>query len=158
MANDESAVLKFLRDVYVLRELDYATRDLSEDAAALQKNLLQGKVKELYDHYAPILKNSIEGRYLVLLKVEYGITPAGEELSEVYNTRIDDCNFNGKTKTRLKQNDIIYVGELVQKEGIDLLDLKYFGTELLRDITDVLKADFGMGLGQTLDYRRPEEE
>jgi DNA-directed RNA polymerase alpha subunit len=158
MVSDEVAVLKFLRDVHILRELDYATRDLSEDAVTLQKDLLQGRVKELYNQYAPLLKDSVEGRYLVLLKAEYGVTLASEELDEVYNTKIADCNFKSATKTRLKQNGILYIGELVQKEGVQLLEFNYFGTELLRDTTEVLREDFSMGLGQKIDYRRLEEE
>lgn len=62
----------------------------------------------------------------------------------------EEIKFSIRASNCLRNADIKYIGELVQKTEKELLKTRYFGRKSLREIEEVL-ADMGLSLGMNLD-------
>ena len=144
---------------------------LSDDAAAwLTKNFIwqvgdlvqktDDQMRELpgFDHH---LFFEIKNR-LIPLGLEYGMTvhdwPSTPDIPMQFLERVDDLELSVRTANCLKNDNIVYIGELVQKEEAEMLRTPNFGRKSLNEIKEVL-AQMGLHLGmETPNWRREHIE
>jgi DNA-directed RNA polymerase subunit alpha len=120
-------------------------------------------------HAAKILRE----QFLVFLNFEEDERPEEEERYEL-TTEINDnlyrpvseLELSVRSANCLKNADIKYIGELVQRTESDMLKTKNFGRKSLNEIREIL-ADMGLNLGlivpnfptrEELDRRRQDRE
>lgn len=70
---------------------------------------------------------------------------------------IDDVELSVRSVNCLKEADINYVGELIQKTQSSLLDIKNFGKTSLEEVKERLE-EMGLGLGMNIDVETFEME
>jgi DNA-directed RNA polymerase subunit alpha len=82
-----------------------------------------------------------------------------EELSKRFQTmffaRVDELEFSVRTTNCLKNDNIIYIGDLVQKSEAEMLCMPNFGRKSLNEIKEVL-AQMGLRLGVEIAGWPPE--
>jgi hypothetical protein len=79
-----------------------------------------------------------------------------EKQMEVLRSSIFDFEISVRSFNCLRNNEIYYVGDLVQKSESDLLALRHFGEKSLTEIKEVL-AGFGLTLGTPLTNWPPTD-
>jgi DNA-directed RNA polymerase subunit alpha len=87
-------------------------------------------------------------------------TPAAEEqakLNENLFKSVDELELSVRSANCLKNADIRYIGELVQKTEAEMLKTKNFGRKSLNEIKEIL-AEMGLSLGMKLDNFPTREE
>ncbi|MDR2366778.1 MAG: DNA-directed RNA polymerase subunit alpha [Deltaproteobacteria bacterium] len=78
--------------------------------------------------------------------------------SEHYNRTVDELELSVRSANCLKNADIYYIGELVQKTENEMLKTKNFGRKSLNEIKAVL-TELGLSLGMTVEgFVRPEKK
>jgi DNA-directed RNA polymerase subunit alpha len=88
--------------------------------------------------------------------------PEGREVEEkplnenLYRS-VEELELSVRSANCLKNANIRYIGELVQKTEAEMLKTKNFGRKSLNEITEVL-AEMGLTLGMKLDEFVPTEE
>jgi DNA-directed RNA polymerase subunit alpha len=76
--------------------------------------------------------------------------------NENFNRSVDELELSVRSANCLKNADIYYIGELVQKTENEMLKTKNFGRKSLNEIKEVLTG-FGLSLGMKVDgFVRPE--
>jgi DNA-directed RNA polymerase subunit alpha len=84
---------------------------------------------------------------------------SNEEIDENLLKTVEDLELNVRASNCLRNHDIKYIWQLVQKTDIDLLNTRNFGKQSLKEIKAALKQ-MGLSLGMTFDekyIRRIEE-
>ncbi|MDR1312432.1 MAG: DNA-directed RNA polymerase subunit alpha [Deltaproteobacteria bacterium] len=82
-------------------------------------------------------------------------TPGGGPLDAAYYRTVDELELSVRAANCLKNADIYYIGELVQKSESDMLKTKNFGRKSLNEIKDVLN-NLGLHLGMSVgEFKRP---
>jgi len=80
------------------------------------------------------------------------------ELNENFSRRVGELDLSVRAANCLKNADIRYIGEFVQKTEAEMLKTKNFGRKSLNEIKEVL-AEMGLSLGMKLkNWEPPEEE
>ncbi|MBI1362378.1 MAG: DNA-directed RNA polymerase subunit alpha [Proteobacteria bacterium] len=69
--------------------------------------------------------------------------------------RVDELELSVRSANCLKNDNIVYIGDLVQKTEAEMLKTPNFGRKSLNEIKEVL-AQLGLGLGMKLDNWPPE--
>jgi len=69
--------------------------------------------------------------------------------------RVDELELSVRSANCLKNDNIVYIGDLVQKTEAEMLKTPNFGRKSLNEIKEVL-AQLGLGLGMKLDSWPPE--
>ncbi len=81
-----------------------------------------------------------------------------EELEELLNKRIDELEFSVRSANCLKNADIHFIGDLVQRTEQQMLKTKNFGRKSLKEIKTILEG-MGRQLGMELEgWKRPKLE
>ena len=76
--------------------------------------------------------------------------------------KVDELELSVRSANCLKNDNIVYIGDLVQKTEQEMLRTPNFGRKSLNEIKEVL-ASMGLGLGMTViglaarEYRRPRQ-
>jgi hypothetical protein len=63
--------------------------------------------------------------------------------------KVDELELSGRSANCLKNENLFYIGDLVQKSENDLLKTPNFGRKSLNEIKEVL-SQMGLGLGMTI--------
>jgi DNA-directed RNA polymerase subunit alpha len=69
--------------------------------------------------------------------------------------KVDELELSVRSANCLKNDNIVYIGDLVQKTEADMLKTPNFGRKSLNEIKEVL-TQMGLGLGMKLDNWPPE--
>jgi len=77
-------------------------------------------------------------------------------LNENLFRSVDELELSVRSANCLKNAEIRYIGDLVQKTEAEMLKTKNFGRKSLNEIRDIL-AEMGLGLGMKLDGWPPAE-
>ncbi|MBI4495949.1 MAG: DNA-directed RNA polymerase subunit alpha [Deltaproteobacteria bacterium] len=77
-------------------------------------------------------------------------------LNENLYKSVDELELSVRSANCLKNADIRYIGDLVQKTEAEMLRTKNFGRKSLNEIKEIL-ADMGLSLGMKLDHWPPPE-
>lgn len=109
---------------------------------------------------AKILKEQLS----VFINFEEGEEPSEDEYSEeepAFNEHlfrsVDELELSVRSANCLKNADIRYIGELVQKSEGEMLKTKNFGRKSLNEIKEIL-GEMGLSLGMKLDNFPSREE
>ncbi|SHE72189.1 DNA-directed RNA polymerase subunit alpha [Desulfacinum infernum DSM 9756] len=118
---------------------------------------------------AKILKEQL-AVFINFEEYEEPVEEAEEEKEPVFNENlfrsVDELELSVRSANCLKNADIRYIGELVQKTEAEMLKTKNFGRKSLNEIKEIL-AEMGLSLGMQLEnfpsreeieQRRKEEE
>jgi hypothetical protein len=107
-------------------------------------NLISRNLQGLYNQYKDVLMGTPEERYLVEL--------IGNKMGEPdLNIKVEDLQLSIRTSRVLKDEGIIYMGQLVQKTDGELLRAPSFGRKSLNEVKEVLKHH-GLQLGMDVNY------
>ncbi|HEC31360.1 MAG TPA: DNA-directed RNA polymerase subunit alpha, partial [Deltaproteobacteria bacterium] len=79
------------------------------------------------------------------------------ELNENLFRSVDELELSVRSSNCLKNADIRYIGELVQKTEAEMLKTKNFGRKSLNEIKEIL-AEMGLSLGMKLENFPSREE
>ena len=71
--------------------------------------------------------------------------------------KVDELELSVRSANCLKNDNIIYIGDLVQKTEAEMLRTPNFGRKSLNEIKEVL-AEMGLSLGMKLDGFVPPKE
>jgi DNA-directed RNA polymerase subunit alpha len=80
----------------------------------------------------------------------------GEKLNENLFKSVDELELSVRSANCLKNADIRYIGDLVQKTETEMLKTKNFGRKSLNEIREIL-AEMGLSLGMKLENWPPSE-
>jgi len=80
-----------------------------------------------------------------------------ESIRKYLDRRIDELEFSVRSANCLKNANIHYIGELVQKTEQEMLKTKNFGRKSLKEIKDILSS-MGLDLGMKLEGWEPPED
>ena len=93
----------------------------------------------------------------IILTFDEAMEPAEESrdkssptLNENLFRSVDDLELSVRSANCLKNANIRYIGELVQKTEAEMLKTKNFGRKSLNEIKDIL-SEMGLGLGMKID-------
>ena len=78
----------------------------------------------------------------------------GEEIDPILLRPVDDLELTVRSANCLKAENILYIGDLIQRTEVELLKTPNLGKKSLTEIKDVL-ASRGLGLGSRLDNWPP---
>lgn len=93
---------------------------------------------------------------------EEGMTPKAPEVPESAKINenlfkgVDELELSVRSANCLKNADIRYIGDLVQKSETEMLKTKNFGRKSLNEIKEIL-SEMGLSLGMKLDNWPPPE-
>ncbi|MBR2124817.1 MAG: DNA-directed RNA polymerase subunit alpha [Acetobacter sp.] len=113
-----------------------------EDAVALAAHILQDQIR--------LFINFDEPKMLQASKVEEDL-PFNRNLLR----RVDELELSVRSANCLKNDNIIYIGDLVQKSEQEMLRTPNFGRKSLNEIKEVLST-MGLSLGMTISAWPPE--
>lgn len=80
-----------------------------------------------------------------------------EAITDILNRKVDELEFSVRSANCLKNADIHYIGELVQRTEQDMLKTKNFGRKSLKEIKDNL-TNMGLHLGMKITGWNPPEK
>lgn len=83
-------------------------------------------------------------------------TPEASRLNENLFKSVDELELSVRSANCLKNADIRYIGDLVQKTESEMLRTKNFGRKSLNEIKEIL-AEMGLSLGMKLDNWPPPD-
>jgi hypothetical protein len=108
-----------------------------------------------FDHHAFF---EIRDR-LTPLGLQFGMTvhdwPAAANVSMLFFKKVDELGLSIRSANCLKNDNIVYIGELVQKTEAEILRTPNFGRKSLNEIKEVL-AQMGLHIGMDIPNWRPE--
>ena len=143
------------------QELDYDKLNLTietdgtvtpEDAVAYAARILQDQLS-LFVHFedmAPVGASPMIG--LAAAPVEEGDT---NQLNRYLLKKVDELELSVRSANCLKNDNIIYIGDLVQKTEAEMLRTPNFGRKSLNEIKEVLSS-MGLRLGMDIPGWPPE--
>ena len=145
------------------QELDYDKLNLTietdgtvtpEDALAYAARILQDQL-QLFVHFD-------EGQVRAAIPMTAGVaaapseTPAdANQLNRYLLKKVDELELSVRSANCLKNDNIIYIGDLVQKTEAEMLRTPNFGRKSLNEIKEVL-ASMGLRLGMDIPGWPPE--
>jgi len=80
-----------------------------------------------------------------------------ELLNENLNRSVEELELSVRSANCLKNANIRYIGELVQKTEAEMLKTKNFGRKSLNEIKEIL-AEMGLSLGMRVPVWNPPDE
>jgi hypothetical protein len=122
---------------------------------AYVSQVVSSRFESTYAENKGNLEGTAEGNYILELMRKEGFKPQGEK---AYDIRIDDLdkNLSGRTRNCLKNEEMEYVGQLVQKTEGEMLRTPNFGKKGLNELRGIL-AEHGLSFGMKINYVAPEE-
>ncbi len=113
-----------------------------EDALALAAKILQNQLNRFINFEdMPVQENRDED--------------AGPKWNPNLFRKVDELELSVRSANCLKNDDIVYIGDLVQKTEAEMLKTPNFGRKSLNEIKEVLD-EMNLTLGMTLDNWPPE--
>ena len=76
------------------------------------------------------------------------------QLNRFLLKKVDELELSVRSANCLKNDNIIYIGDLVQKTEAEMLKTKNFGRKSLKEIKEIL-AEMGLSLGMKLESWPP---
>ena len=115
----------------------------TEDAIALSARILQDQLQQFINFEEPETVKAKDFQ---------------EELSfnKFLLIKVDDLEFSVRSGNCLKNENIVYLGDLVQKSDAELLRTPNFGRKSLNEVQEVLK-NYGLSLGMSIANWPPED-
>ena len=113
-----------------------------EDAAALAARILQDQL-QLFNNSEELSTRSDD------------IQPSEPSLNKNLLRKVDELELSVRSANCLKNDNIIYIGDLVQKTEHEMLRTPNFGRKSLNEIKEVL-ASMGLTLGMDITSWPPE--
>ena len=113
-----------------------------DDAVALAARILQDQLQLFINFEDPEVKKSVE---------EHDHLPFNRNLLR----KVDELELSVRSANCLKNDNIIYIGDLVQKSEADMLRTPNFGRKSLNEIKEVL-GHMGLHLGMEIPTWPPE--
>ncbi len=113
-----------------------------DDAVALAARILQDQLQLFINFEDPEVKKSVE---------EHDDLPFNRNLLR----KVDELELSVRSANCLKNDNIIYIGDLVQKSEADMLRTPNFGRKSLNEIKEVL-GYMGLHLGMEIPTWPPE--
>lgn len=131
---------------------DKLTLEIWTDGSVKPDDALAYAAKILKDQFSVFINFEEEGEVTEEEEVE-------EEsgLNENLFRSVDELELSVRSANCLKNADLRYIGELVQKTEAEMLKTKNFGRKSLNEIKEIL-AEMGLSLGMKLDNFPSREE
>ena len=114
-----------------------------EDALGLAARIMQDQLQVFVNFEEPEVKKSTEEQQSAL--------PFSKHLLR----KVDELELSVRSANCLKNDNIVYIGDLVQKSEPDMLRTPNFGRKSLNEIKEVL-TEMGLGLGMNVPEWPPE--
>ncbi|MGE3690972.1 MAG: DNA-directed RNA polymerase subunit alpha [Novosphingobium sp.] len=145
------------------QELDYDKLSLTietdgtvtpEDAVAYAARILQDQLALFvhFDDAAPMGQSPMIGLAATSAPAEEGDT---NQLNRYLLKKVDELELSVRSANCLKNDNIIYIGDLVQKTEAEMLRTPNFGRKSLNEIKEVLSS-MGLRLGMDIPGWPPE--
>ena len=134
------------------QELDYDKLSLTvdtdgtitpEDAVAYAARILQDQLSIFVNFDEPE-------------SAKLGEVDAGLEFNPLLLKKVDELELSVRSANCLKNDNIVYIGDLIQKTEAEMLRTPNFGRKSLNEIKEVL-ASMGLGLGMIVTGWPPHE-
>ncbi len=113
-----------------------------EDAVALAARILQEQLQLFINFEEPQLR-------------EYEEQPSEPPFNKNLLRKVDELELSVRSANCLKNDNIVYIGDLVQKSEAEMLRTPNFGRKSLNEIKEVL-ATMGLHLGMEIPNWPPE--
>ncbi len=127
-----------------MTDYDKLTMEVLTDGTVLPEDAMAYAAKILKDQFAVFINfDEKEGAEEEKLSSDF------EGKIEYLNRKIDELEFSVRSANCLKNADIYYIGELVQKTEQEMLKTKNFGRKSLQEIQENLNS-MGLHLGMKL--------
>ena len=125
-----------------------------EDALAYSARILQDQL-QLFVHFDDSL--SVSSAPVGVAMPSMGAEPEGDtnQLNRYLLKKVDELELSVRSANCLKNDNIIYIGDLVQKTEAEMLRTPNFGRKSLNEIKEVL-ASMGLRLGMDIPGWPPE--
>ena len=157
-----------IENTRVGQELDYDKLTLTietdgtvspEDALAFAARILQDQL-QLFVHFDDSMVRSapsgmIGGAAPASASAEAQIAADTNQLNRYLLKKVDELELSVRSANCLKNDNIIYIGDLVQKTEAEMLRTPNFGRKSLNEIKEVL-ASMGLRLGMDIPGWPPE--
>jgi len=147
------------------QELDYDKLTLTvetdgtispEDGLAYAARILQDQL-QLFVHFDDGLVAASSTIGMAAAPVHGGVEPAQDtnQINRYLLKKVDELELSVRSANCLKNDNIIYIGDLVQKTEAEMLRTPNFGRKSLNEIKEVL-ASMGLRLGMEIPGWPPE--
>ncbi len=147
------------------QELDYDKLTLTietdgtvtpEDALAYSATILQDQLK-LFVHFDEALaqSNQLIGVAAPSATVDAATSGDTSQINRFLLKKVDELELSVRSANCLKNDNIIYIGDLVQKTEAEMLRTPNFGRKSLNEIKEVLSS-MGLRLGMEIPGWPPE--
>jgi len=113
-----------------------------EDAVALAARIMQDQLQTFINFEEPVAKKTTEA-------------PTEPEFNRNLLRKVDELELSVRSANCLKNDNIIYIGDLVQKSEQEMLRTPNFGRKSLNEIKEVLNQ-MGLHLGMEIPDWPPE--
>ena len=113
-----------------------------EDAVAVAARILQDQLAVFVNFDEPESSNK-------------GIEDAGLEFNPLLLKKVDELELSVRSANCLKNDNIVYIGDLIQKTEAEMLRTPNFGRKSLNEIKEVLSG-MGLHLGMEVEDWPPE--
>jgi DNA-directed RNA polymerase subunit alpha len=142
-------------------DYDKLTMEIWTNGAVLPEDALAQAAKILREQFLVFLNFEEQDR-----PIEEEKTEAEPEINENLFRSVSELELSVRSANCLKNADIKFIGELVQRTEAEMLKTKNFGRKSLNEIKEIL-ADMGLSLGmvipsfpvrEELEHRRQERE
>jgi len=135
-----------------LLEIRALERELEGEGDTIGISALGGEVRELRDTYNDELMGTPEELYLNSLISHF----EGSVPQAVYDIEVSQLGLSVRALNCLENDQISYVGQLVQRSESEMLRTPNFGKASLSEVKNVLNG-YGLKFGMSLDYNPPKE-
>jgi DNA-directed RNA polymerase subunit alpha len=147
------------------QELDYDKLTLSvetdgtispEDAVAYAARILQDQLA-LFVHFddSAMTRSAPVGMAAPAAPAEGGVSGDAAQINRYLLKKVDELELSVRSANCLKNDNIIYIGDLVQKTEAEMLRTPNFGRKSLNEIKEVLSS-MGLRLGMEIPGWPPE--
>lgn len=144
------------------QELDYDKLSLTvetdgtvtpEDAVAYAASILQDQLK-VFVHFEDVMAQS-SGMIGMAAPSQSSEESDANQLNRYLLKKVDELELSVRSANCLKNDNIIYIGDLVQKTEAEMLRTPNFGRKSLNEIKEVLSS-MGLRLGMDIPGWPPE--
>jgi DNA-directed RNA polymerase subunit alpha len=133
-------------------DYDKLTMEIWTNGAVLPEDALAQAAKILREQFLVFLNFEEDEK-----SVEDDRPEREPEINENLYRSVSELELSVRSANCLKNADIKYIGELVQRSEADMLKTKNFGRKSLNEIKEIL-ADMGLGLGLSIPNFPSREE
>ena len=117
--------------------------------------VISGRLQAIYDENAEVLNGTPEERYVQDLIKSVGKVRLRQG-EDTYDIKLGDLDLSVRSHDCLKNDEIKYVGQLVQKSEREMLRTPNIGRKSLRELKELL-GRYGLRFGMDINYLTPEE-